>query len=136
MDSRFTIFNMVVEMGAKAGIMPGDEVCQAWLRERGIKNFEPVMADKDARYQVKYSFDFSRLEPQVACPHQVDNVRPISQVKGEKIGMAFLGTCTNGRLEDLEIAVKILKGKKVHPGVTLIISPVSREVSQPTKYLA
>lgn len=128
MEGRLTICNMVVEMGAKAGIMPGDEVCLNWLRTN-MRNFDPVLPDQDASYQAQYSFNLSHLEPQIACPHQVDNVHPISQVKGEKIGMAFLGTCTNGRLEDLEIASKILQGKRIHPEITLIISPVSREVT-------
>jgi 3-isopropylmalate/(R)-2-methylmalate dehydratase large subunit len=129
MESRLTICNMVVEMGAKAGIMPGDEICKDWLRKKGVNNLSPVTPDPDASYAARHSFDFSNLEPQIACPHQVDNVRPISEVKGEKVGMAFLGTCTNGRLEDLAIAARILQGKKVHPGMTLVISPASREVT-------
>ena len=128
MESRFTICNMAVEMGAKAGIMPWDETCRDWCEQRGIRGFEPVIADRDAAYEARHSFDVAHLEPQVACPHQVDNVHPVSSVKGEKIGMAFLGTCTNGRVEDLSAAAKILRGKKVHPDVTLIISPASRTV--------
>jgi 3-isopropylmalate/(R)-2-methylmalate dehydratase large subunit len=129
MESRLTICNMVVEMGAKAGMMPGDEVCKAWLEEKGITNFSAVAPDSDASYAARHSFDISNLEPQIACPHQVDNVRPISEVKGKRVGMAFLGTCTNGRLEDLAVAARILKGRKVHPGITLVISPASREVT-------
>jgi 3-isopropylmalate/(R)-2-methylmalate dehydratase large subunit len=129
MEGRLTICNMVVEMGAKAGIMPGDEVCQTWLKEKGATNLSPVAPDPDASYAARHSSDISTLEPQIACPHQVDNVRPISEVKGEKVGMAFLGTCTNGRLEDLAVAARILEGKKVHPGMTLVISPASREVT-------
>ena len=129
MEGRFTICNMVVEMGAKAGIMLVDEICRTWLRERGIKNFIPVVPDSNASYVAQHSFDVSQLEPQVACPHQVDNVHPVSRVRGEKMGMAFLGTCTNGRLEDFAIAAQILKGKKIHPGMILVISPASREVT-------
>jgi 3-isopropylmalate/(R)-2-methylmalate dehydratase large subunit len=129
MESRLTICNMVVEMGAKAGIMPGDEVCKDWLRKKGVTSLSPITPDPDASYTARHSFDISNLEPQIACPHQVDNVRPISEVKGEKVGMAFLGTCTNGRLEDLAVAARILQGKKVHPGMTLVISPASREVT-------
>jgi 3-isopropylmalate/(R)-2-methylmalate dehydratase large subunit len=99
------------------------------LRGKGIGSIAPVQPDPDASYAAHHSFDISMLEPQIACPHRVDNVRPISEVKGEKIGMAFLGTCTNGRLEDLAIAAKILKGSKVHPRVTLVITPASREVT-------
>lgn len=128
MEGRFTLCNMVVETGAKAGIMPADEVCLAWLKEKGIRNIAPVIPDADASYERTYSFDIASLEPQVACPHQVDNVSPISGVQGQKIAMAFLGTCTNGRLEDLAVAAQILKGKKVRPGVVLVIAPASREV--------
>ena len=129
MEGRLTICNMVAEMGAKAGIMPGDEICRAWFKEKGIGNLTPVSPDPDASYAARHSFDISMLQPQVASPHQVDNVRPISEVKGEKIGMAFLGTCTNGRLEDLAIAAKILRGSKIHPQVTLVITPASRAVT-------
>jgi 3-isopropylmalate/(R)-2-methylmalate dehydratase large subunit len=128
-EGRLTICNMVVEMGAKTGIMPGDEICCAWLQEKGLRSITPVAPDPDASYAAHQSFDISMLEPQIACPHQVDNVGPISEVKGENIGMAFLGTCTNGRLEDLAIAAKILKGSKIHPQVTLVITPASREVT-------
>jgi len=129
MEGRLTMCNMVVEMGAKAGIMPGDEICRAWLKGKGIGSIAPLQPDPDASYAARHSFDISRLEPQIACPHQVDNVRPISELKNEKIGMAFLGTCTNGRLEDLAVAAKILKGSKIHPQVTLVITPASREVT-------
>ncbi len=128
MGARFTVCNMAVEMGAKAGIMPWDEISREWADQKGIQEFEPVMPDADAVYAFRRSFDISGLEPQVACPHQVDNVQTVSSLNGEKIGMAFLGTCTNGRLEDLSIAAKILAGKKIHPEVTLIISPASRKV--------
>ena len=116
-------------MGAKAGIMPGDEICLEWLRAKGVQDPAPVFADPKASYAARHSFNVSRLEPQIACPHRVDNVHPISEVKGEKIQMAFLGTCTNGRLEDFAAAARILEGRKVHPGVTLVISPASREVT-------
>ena len=129
MEGRLTICNMVAEMGAKAGIMPGDEICRLWLKGKGIMNMIPVAPDPDATYAAHHSFDISMLEPQIACPHQVDNIRPISEVMGERIGMAFLGTCTNGRLEDLAIAAKILKGWRIHPQVTLLITPASREVT-------
>ena len=128
LEGRRTICNMAMETGAKAAIMPADRVCRAWLNERGVTDISPVAADKDALYAGRYSFDISSLEPQVALPHRVDNVHPISEVKKAKIAMAFLGTCTNGRLEDLAVAAQILKGKKVYPGVILVIAPASREV--------
>jgi 3-isopropylmalate/(R)-2-methylmalate dehydratase large subunit len=129
MEGRLTICNMVAEMGAKAGIMPGDDVCKAFLQEKGISSLTPVEPDSDASYAARHSIGISRLEPQIACPHQVDNVHPVSEVKGEKIGMAFLGTCTNGRLEDLAVAAKILKGRKVLRGVIFVITPASREAT-------
>lgn len=128
LEGRLTICNMVMETGAKAGIMPADRVCRDWLKERGVVDISHVAPDRDAAYVREYSFDVSSLEPQVALPHQVDNVRSISEVQGEKIGMAFLGTCTNGRLEDLAVAAQILKGKRIPPGVVLVVAPASREV--------
>ena len=128
MDARFTICNMVVEMGAKAGFMPQDEKTISWLRNRlpRKQKIKAVTPDKDARYEKTFEFDISRLKPQVACPHSVDNVVSVDELKKVKIQEAFLGTCTNGRLEDLKIAAKILKNKKVASGVKLIIAPASR----------
>jgi len=103
-------------------------VCLDWLRERGIEDVCPVVPDRDAAYTGERFVDVSALEPQVAVPHRVDNVQPVSLVKGERIAMAFLGTCTNGRLEDLAAAAQILKGKKIHPGVVFVIAPASRTV--------
>jgi len=128
MDGRFTIANMSVEMGAKAGIMPFDKKTEAWLSKRTQGKFKPVSSDKDARYEKIVEFDISKIEPQLACPHTVDNVKPISEAKGTKIDQAFLGTCTNGRLEDLEIAAKILKGKRIHPQVKFIVAPISKSI--------
>jgi 3-isopropylmalate/(R)-2-methylmalate dehydratase large subunit len=128
LDGRFTIANMSVEMGAKAGIMEYDKKTEAWLARHTERKFRPVFADEDTKYEKIEEFDISKIEPQVSCPHSVDNVQPLSEVKGKKIDQAFLGTCTNGRLEDLAIAAKILKGKKVHPGVKFIIAPISKAV--------
>lgn len=130
MDARFTISNMVVEMGAKAGFMPVDKITIDWLKERGVnsKKIKQISADKDAVYEKKIEFDISKLKPQVAIPHSVDTVKDICELKRIKINEAFLGTCTNGRLQDLKIAAKILKGKKVAPGVKFIIAPSSRGI--------
>jgi 3-isopropylmalate/(R)-2-methylmalate dehydratase large subunit len=128
MEGRLTVCNMAVEMGAKAGIMPGDDVCLSWLKEKGIPDAEPIAPDADASYASVISIDVSGLEPQVACPHRVDNVRPVSEVRGTPLRMAFLGTCTNGRLEDLSLAARVLGGRKIHPDMTLVVSPASREV--------
>jgi 3-isopropylmalate/(R)-2-methylmalate dehydratase large subunit len=128
MDGRFTIANMAVEFGAKAGIMEADKKTIAWLKGRTKKRLRPVFADKDAKYEKVIEFDISKLSPQVARPHTVDNVADIELASGKSIDQAFLGTCTNGRLQDLETAVKILRGRKVHPRVKFIVGPASREI--------
>ncbi len=129
MDGRFTICNMVVEMGAKVGFMPQDKTTLAWLRAHTLKKkFRFVAADKGARYEKTLEFDISKLKPQVSIPHSVDNVAGAGELKGTKINEAFLGTCTNGRISDFKIAAKILKGKKVAVGVKMIIAPSSRSV--------
>jgi 3-isopropylmalate/(R)-2-methylmalate dehydratase large subunit len=127
-DGRATITNMVVEMGAKAGIMPFDEKTKEFFKNIGIVINNGIEADKDAEYESIYNFDISNLEPQVALPHTVDNVYPISQIEKIKIHEAFIGTCTNGRLEDLRYAAQILKGKKINKNVKLIITPASKRI--------
>ena len=132
LDARFTITNMVVEMGAKCGFMPVDKKTIDWLAPRVAKNkkIKAVTPDKDAKYCFTKEYDVSKIEPQVSKPHTVDNTSAISEVKGRVINEAFLGTCTNARLEDLKIAAKILKGKKINKEVKFIIAPSSREVLQ------
>lgn len=132
MDGRFTICNMVVEMGAKAGFMPQDDKTIQWLKPRLTtkKKIIPVIADKGAAYAKILEYDISRLKPQVACPHTVDNVACAHELKKIKINEAYLGTCTNGRLEDLKIAAAILKSRRIFPGVKFIISPASRAIFQ------
>ena len=130
MDGRFTICNMVVEMGAKACFMPQDKKTHAWLKPRvaGRRTIQPVVADTDAVYEKVFEFDISKLKPLVAKPHAVDNVASVNEVKSVKINEAFLGTCTNARLADFKIAAKILKSHRVAPGVKFIIAPSSRQV--------
>ncbi|MDD2752586.1 MAG: 3-isopropylmalate dehydratase large subunit [Candidatus Omnitrophica bacterium] len=130
MDARFTICNMVVEMGAKAGFMPVDKKTLLWLKARGVSanKIKPIAADKDAHYAQVLEYDISHLTPQVARPHNVDSAVSAASLKDIKIHEGYLGTCTNGRLEDLKIAAKVLKGKKVFPGVRFIIAPASREI--------
>lgn len=128
MDGRFTISNMAIEMGAKAGLMEADDKTLAWLARFTDKKYEPVEADPDARYAAVKEYDVSNLEPQVAKPHTVDNVTGISEVAGTPIQQAVLGTCTNGRLEDLHIAAFILKGRKVNPDIRFIVAPASRRI--------
>ena len=128
MEGRFTVANMAIEMGAKAGLMEADEKTFAWLKDHGRGNFQAVSADPDAEYAQVLTYDVSALEPRVAKPHRVDNVVPVDALAGPPIQQAVLGTCTNGRLEDLESAAAILRGKKVHKGVRLIVAPASRRV--------
>ena len=98
------------------------------MRERSKKEPRPVRADVDARYASVKEYDVSRLSPQVAKPHTVDNGATVESLSGVKIDQAFLGTCTNGRLEDLEIAAKIMKGHKVASGVKLLVAPASQGI--------
>ncbi|MFA5156336.1 MAG: 3-isopropylmalate dehydratase large subunit [Candidatus Omnitrophota bacterium] len=130
MDGRFTMCNMAVEMGAKAGFMPVDKITVAWIKEsiRPQKKIAAVSADKDAKYERVIEYDISWLKPQVAKPHTVDNTAAASGLKDVKINEAYLGTCTNGRLSDLKVAASIMKGRKVHPSVRFIIAPASRPI--------
>jgi len=127
-EARFTMANMAIEMGAKAGLMEADEKTAAWLRRFTDREFQPVSADADAIYARVLEYDVARLEPQVARPHRVDNAAPLSQVAGKPVQQALIGTCTNGRLEDLRIAAGILGGRSVHRDVRLIVAPASRQV--------
>jgi len=124
-SGRMTLCNLGVEMGAKAAIVPPDEKTDEWLRGRARQPYTQVFSDPDS-YQQQYDYDIAELEPQVAAPFRVDNVRPVSELAGLKIDQAFIGTCTNGRLEDLEAAARILKGKRVK--VRTLVIPASREV--------
>jgi homoaconitate hydratase family protein len=125
--SRLVLTNMAAEMGAKNGYCEPDEMTIQWLEERAKEDFHPVTSDPDATFEAVLKHDISSLEPQVACPHTVDNVKSISEVKGIGFHQALIGTCTNGRLEDLEVAAGVLNGKKVHPQVRLLIIPASRQ---------
>ena len=129
MEARFTLTNMAVEAGAKTGLIATDETTRAYLRERNRESdFREIKPDPDAVYEKTYEIDVSGIEPQVSFPHTVDNTRPISEAKGVKIDQVYIGTCTNGRIEDLRIAAEILRGKKVAKGVRLIVIPASRNV--------
>jgi 3-isopropylmalate/(R)-2-methylmalate dehydratase large subunit len=129
MAGRFTISNMAVECGAKVGLFYSDEVTKKFLDEMGRPNdYIPLSADPDAKYERFLEFDVSSLEPMIACPHFVDNVKPVREIESVKVDQVFIGTSTNGRLEDFQIAAKILKGKKVAPNTRLILTPGSRKV--------
>ncbi|NQT94811.1 MAG: 3-isopropylmalate dehydratase large subunit [Candidatus Omnitrophica bacterium] len=127
-DARFTISNMAIEMGAKCGIMEPDAKAQKWLKRYSSKRRKIVLADKNARYADVRYYDASKLSPKIAKPHQVDNVADVGELKGKRIDQAFIGTCTNGRLEDLRIAATILEGKKIKEGVRFIVAPASKEI--------
>jgi len=128
-SERFTLANMSVEMGAKASFIACDNVTKEYLQEHGCSpHYKPVFPDQDASYEGTHEFDVASLEPMVACPHQVDNVRSIAEVEGIEVNQAFLGSCTNGRGDDLEIAARVLRGKKVHPNVRFLVVPASRAV--------
>jgi 3-isopropylmalate/(R)-2-methylmalate dehydratase large subunit len=121
---RMTIANLASEMGAKNAVFPADEVLDDFL---GVKS-TGVWADSDAIYLKEYDIDLSRLFPLAACPHQVDNVKSVDEITGIPVGQALIGTCTNGRIEDLRIAAKMMKNKRVHHDVQLLITPASREI--------
>ncbi|OGD15727.1 MAG: 3-isopropylmalate dehydratase large subunit [Candidatus Aminicenantes bacterium RBG_16_66_30] len=126
--SRLTMANMSAEMGAKNGYFVPDEKALKWLEGRARGPFVAAFSDPDARYESILACDLDALEPQVACPHTVDNVKLVSAVAGKPVHQVLIGTCTNGRLEDLEAAAAILKGRKVHAGVRVLVIPASWEV--------
>ncbi len=127
-DARFTISNMAVEMGAKAGLMEIDGKAKEWLHRHVKKEWNEVKADEDANYHKVIELNVSNLAPQVAKPHSVNNVYSVEDVKETPISEAIIGTCTNGRLEDLRIAAALIKGKRVHPKVRLFVTPASRKI--------
>ena len=127
-DARMTISNMAIEVGAKAGLMEADAKTLAWYKGRGTRTPAPVAPDADAVYAREIVIDASAIGPQIAKPHAVGNNATIEEVAGTPIAEGFLGTCTNGRLEDLAIAASILKGHKVHPDVRFIVAAASRQI--------
>ncbi len=131
-SGRLTICNMAVEAGATSGIVPPDEETLNYLRTvAGIKYDQPIFGpDADAVYDQVVEIDISSLEPQIACPHTVDNVKPVSQVAGKAVQQIVIGSCTNGRLDDIEVAANILKGRKVARGVRMLVFPASSRIYQ------
>jgi 3-isopropylmalate/(R)-2-methylmalate dehydratase large subunit len=127
---RMTLCNMAVEMGAKNGIVEPDETTRRFLqgRVKSMPDFTSLKSDADAVYERTVEFDVSDMEPQVACPSSVDNVKPVSEVGNVPIDQAFIGSCTNGRIEDLRLAAQVLKGKRVKDGVRALVIPASQEV--------
>ena len=127
-SSRMTLANMAAEMGAKNGYFEVDDRTLAWLKRRARAEFEIFASDPGVAYEAVLEYDLSALEPQIACPHTVDNVKPVREVEGRPFHQALIGTCTNGRLEDLKVAARIVKGRKIHPDVRALVLPASREV--------
>jgi len=127
-ESRMTISNMCVEAGAKVGLFPTDEVLVSWLSSIGIEYRKTMSADLGAEYSDELNFNLSELEPQVAAPPNVDNVKEVTEVEGIEVDQVFIGSCTNGRYEDFLIAAKILEGRRVREGVRCIAIPASRKV--------
>ena len=128
LSSRATLPNMMAEMGAKNSYLPPDQVVFDFLSSRAQRPYDPIYPDADASYAAELTYDASTIEPMVACPHTVDNVVPLSLVAGTHVDQAFIGACTNGRLEDLAAAARVLKGRRVARGTRLIVIPASREV--------
>ncbi len=129
MAERFTISNMAVEAGAKAGLFETDEKTFEYLKEQGrADKFKEIKADSDAKYERVININLNELKPTISCPHTVDNTKTIDELDEVKVNQVYIGTCTNGRIEDLRIAAKILKGKKVKEGVRLLVAPASRKV--------
>jgi len=128
MADRLTMCNMAIEAGAKNGIIEPDEVTRAYLAGRAQREGVFHASDADAEYAAVHEFDCAAIEPQVAFPSLPENARPISQVGEVRIDQAVIGSCTNGRLEDLRVAAHVLKGRKVHPDVRLVVIPATQQV--------
>ncbi len=127
-DDRMTLANHAAELGAKAAILEADAKTIAWLKAHAARAPQPVKADPDARYAERIEIDASRLVPQVARNHRIDDVVAVPEITGQKIDIALIGTCTNGRLDDIRQAAAILKGKRIAKGVRMIVTPASRQV--------
>jgi 3-isopropylmalate/(R)-2-methylmalate dehydratase large subunit len=125
---RQVLTNMMAEMGAKNSYVPPDGRVYAYLDDRAKRRYEPLFPDTDAEYTRAMVYDLGSIEPMVAMPHRVDNVDPLSQVAGVQIDQAFLGTCTNGRLEDLALATQVLANRRIARGTRMIVIPASSQV--------
>jgi 3-isopropylmalate/(R)-2-methylmalate dehydratase large subunit len=128
MESRFVIPNMMAEMGVKNALIPPDETTLAWVQARTQEALHPIYSDPDAQFAAEYRYDAGTLETYVACPHTVDNVVPLSAIAGKRVHQAFLGTCTNGRLEDLAEAARVVAGRHVAAGTRFLVIPASSVV--------
>lgn len=127
-SERMTLCNMAAEMGAKIGYVPPDDTVFSYLKGRAQKEYTPIYTDADANFEEIVEIDVDALEPQIACPHTVDNVKPVGEVEGEHLEQVFVGSCTNARLDDLAIVAHVLRGKKIHPDTRLVVIPASSKV--------
>jgi len=127
-DGRMTLCNMSIEAGAKAGIVPPDRRTINYLQGRAKASFTPIVSDQGAGYERELVLDAAALGPQVALPSSLERIRPVEEVIGTKVDQGFVGSCTNGRIEDYRVAARILRGKKIGRNVRLIITPASQEV--------
>lgn len=128
MDDRFTICNMAIEAGGKNGIFPVDDLAIAYMKEHSTKEFTVYQADEDAEYERSYTIDLSRLKPTVSFPHLPENTKTIDEVGEIKIHQAVIGSCTNGRMDDMRAAARVLKGRKVAKGVRCIVIPATQAI--------
>jgi len=128
MDMRFTLCNMGIELGAVASYIQPDATTLAWVKHHGNRPFTVHETDRDFAYDSVHELDVSDIGPQIAVPHAPDDVKPVAEVAGRRIDQAYLGSCASGRLEDFEVAARVLKGRQVHPDVRFIVTPGSREV--------
>ncbi len=129
-SERLTLCNMTTEMGAKTAWIQPDQITYDFLKTKGISDYTVYKTDPDFKYHAEHNFDLGKLEPQLAAPHSVDNVAPISRFAGKAVQQAYLGTCTGGRLEDLTVAARILEGKKIAKDTRFIVVPASKKVLQ------
>ena len=128
MASRFVLSNMMAEMGAKNSYVTPDEHVDQYLKKRAQRNYSPLFPDPDAEYQRELTYTLDTITAMVACPHSVDHVKPLAEVQGTHIDQAFLGTCTNGRLDDLQAAAEILRGNSIARGTRMVVIPASSEI--------
>lgn len=133
-DSRFAMCNMAIEAGGKSGIIEPDEITLKYVTQVKAQNskakghIKNIKSDKDARYEKICEYDVSKMEPQVACPHLPSNVKPVSALKNIKVDQVVIGSCTNGRISDLRVAAKVMKGKQVKSGLRVIIIPATQNI--------
>ena len=128
MDDRFTMCNMAIEAGAKSGIIAPDQNTKEYIKGRVTKKYAGYQSDPDAHYTKTYEFNADEISPQIALPSLPENTKPVDEVSGVKIDQVVIGSCTNGRISDLRIAAQILKGKKAHPSIRLIIIPATQDI--------